>query len=219
VSDIRWDLVTVGHLSRNKFWGESETRAHRRTLCTCTVIRGGDRTILIDPSLPAEQLIQALDERTGLPASAIDTVFVTHHHGDHRVGLAAFPAAQWFMAEREIRAWRADSSVQEQPVLDRIQPALGDLAPGVELLATPGHTLGHTSVVFDSAGARVAVTGDAVMTADFFRHRDYFFNTVNPDAAVRSLGAIGAAADIVIPGHDNYFLPGPAAATSGARPV
>ncbi len=199
--NIRWDLVTVGHLSRNKYWGESVERSYRPTCCTTTVIRAGGQIVLVDPSLPPEAMVRALDQRTGLPASAIDTVFVTHRHGDHREGLEAFPQARWCMAAGELADWRSS-----EEVTDRIEVAPQSLAPGVELLPTPGHTSGLTSVAFTSDGARVVVSGDGVMTEEFFRHRDVYHNTVDHPAAVASLNLIASQADIVVPGHDNYFL-------------
>lgn len=64
---IRWDLVTVGHLSRNRYRGESEDRPYRRTRCICTLIRAGERSILVDPGLPPEQMAAALDVPTNGP--------------------------------------------------------------------------------------------------------------------------------------------------------
>jgi glyoxylase-like metal-dependent hydrolase (beta-lactamase superfamily II) len=199
--DVRWDLVTVGHLSRNKYWGESVDRSYRPTCCTTTVIRAAGQTIVVDPSLPPQAMVRALDERTGLPATAVDTVFVTHRHGDHREGLEAFPDARWCMAADELADWRSSEQVP-----DRIEAAPQFLAPGVELLATPGHTVGLTSVAFSSGGVHVVVTGDGVMTEEFFRHRDVYHNTVDHPAALPSLDLIASRADIVVPGHDNYFV-------------
>lgn len=78
--------------------------------------------------------------------------------------------------------------------------------PGITVVPTPGHTLGHASLLLESEGLRVVVAGDAVMTRDFFRSRDYYFNTVDPSAAVTSIETISRVADVVVPGHDNYFL-------------
>lgn len=60
---IRWDVLTIGHVSRNRFWGESDARAYRAPRCTCVLIRTATHTIVVDPSLPAEPLAQVLDER------------------------------------------------------------------------------------------------------------------------------------------------------------
>lgn len=37
---LRWDIVTIGNLSRNRYWGESDEKAVRPAICTCTVLSG-----------------------------------------------------------------------------------------------------------------------------------------------------------------------------------
>lgn len=93
-------------------------------------------------------------------------------------------------------------------MLARLEPIAGELVPGISLLPTPGHTATHTSLSFISGGYRVIIAGDAVMTEDFFLAQDVYFNTVDRDAAVHSIATIAERADIVVPGHDNYFVHG-----------
>jgi glyoxylase-like metal-dependent hydrolase (beta-lactamase superfamily II) len=206
--DIRWDVLTIGHLSRNRYWGESDDRAYREPRCTSTLIRTAEHTVVVDPGLPAEDMVRVLDRRAGITCGSVDIIFLTHFHGDHRVGLAAFPNAVWWMPPAEIEHWKcqlaADSPDRE--LLDRLQLAGPELVPGIAVVATPGHSPGHASLLFESEGLRVAVAGDAAMTRDFFTHRDYYFNTVDSEAAVTSIETIGHAADVLVPGHDNYFL-------------
>ena len=206
--DVRWHILTIGHLSRNKFWGESEDQAYRAPLCTSTLIQLADRTIVVDPGCPPEEMVRVLDQRTGLPPEAVDTVFLTHFHGDHHVGISAFPRARWCMATPDIQAWTAQAPPDspELRLLARLETVTGELAPGIALLPTPGHTSTHTSLSFTSGGMRVVVAGDAAMTHDFFLARDVYFNTVDRAAAVQSIATIADQADIVVPGHDNYFL-------------
>ncbi len=206
--DVRWHILTIGHLSRNKFWGESDDQAYRAPLCTSTLIQHDGRTIVVDPGCPPDEMGRVLDQRTGLQPSAVDTVFLTHFHGDHHVGITAFPQAHWCMAAPEIGAWTAQLAPNspELRLLTRLEPVTGELAPGITLLSTPGHTSAHTSLSFTSGGLRVVVAGDAVMTHDFFLARDVYFNTVDRAAAVQSIATIADQADIVVPGHDNYFL-------------
>jgi glyoxylase-like metal-dependent hydrolase (beta-lactamase superfamily II) len=205
---IRWDILTIGYLSRNKFWGESDKQAYRAPRCTCTLLRVNGQNIIVDPSCPPEEMIMVLDQRTGLKSENIHTVFLTHFHGDHRFGIEAFPHARWYMGVREIadglRSLPPDSP--DRQILNRIEPIEGSLCPGIEIIDTPGHSMGHRSLVFNSEGMNVVLAGDAAMTRDFFFAGDYYFNTVDPDAAVKSIEAIADIADIVIPGHDNYFL-------------
>ena len=208
MSDVCWHILTIGHLSRNKFWGESDDQAYRTPLCTSTLIQHEDRTIIVDPSCVPDEMVRVLHQRTGVLPDAVDTVFLTHFHGDHRVGITAFPQARWCMAAADIDDWIAQLTPDspEARLLAQIEPVVDDLAPGITLLPTPGHSSTHTSLVFTSAGLRVVVAGDAVMTRDFFLARDVYFNTVDRLAAVQSIAAIADQADIVVPGHDNYFI-------------
>ena len=205
---FRWDVLTLGHLSRNRYWGESDDRAYREPLCTCILIRTAGFSVVVDPGLPPEEMVRVLDRRAGLTSGSIDMVFLTHFHGDHRVGLEAFPDADWRIAPSEFEHERSQlaASSPDRELLERLRPAGSELIPGITVIETPGHSAGHASLVFESAGKRIAVAGDAVMTRNFFQHRDYYFNTVDPDAAVSSIRIIASAADIVVPGHDNYFL-------------
>ncbi len=208
MTDIRWDVLTIGHLSRNKFWGESDARAHRSARCTCSLLRVGEQTIIVDPSCPPDEMVRVLDERTGLTPAAVDTVFLTHFHGDHRYGIEAFPHSRWAMDAGEIRDWdrRLPMDSPDRAILTRMQSADDGPAPGITCVATPGHTPSHTSLLFTSAGMRVVIAADAAMTRDFFLARDYYFNTEDPAAAVASIERIAAIADIIVPGHDNFFL-------------
>ncbi|MDQ3656762.1 MAG: MBL fold metallo-hydrolase [Chloroflexota bacterium] len=207
-AEFRWDVLTIGHLSRNRYWGEADDRAYREPLCTCTLVRTDDFSVVIDPGLPLEEMVRVLDRRAGLAPDSVDIVFLTHFHGDHRAGLAAFPNADWYIAPSEIEHGKRQLAAEspDREVLDRLRPAGPELIPGITVVETPGHSAGHASLLFESEGKRIAVAGDAAMTRDFFRHRDYYFNTVDPDAAVTSIETIARAADIVVPGHDNYFL-------------
>jgi len=204
---FQWDVLVIGHLSRNKYWGEADEQAFREPLCTSTLIRTAELSVVVDPGLPPEQMVRILDRRAGIAPGSVDIVFLTHFHGDHRVGLAAFPGAVWCMAPAEIEHWTRQlaGDSPDREVLDRLRPAGPGLIPGITVVATPGHTVGHSSLLFESEGLGVVVAGDAAMTQDFFRHRDYYVNTVDPGAAVRSIETIARIADVVIPGHDNYF--------------
>lgn len=209
--EIRWDVLTIGHLSRNRYWGEADDRSYREPRCTTTLLRTAEHAVVVDPGLQPEQMGQLLDQRAGLAPDAVDIVFLTHFHGDHRYGLTAFPGARWYMAAEEIRYWQAKSGAgsPERELLDGLRPAPNELLPGVRVIATPGHTLHHASLLFESDKARVAIAGDAAMTRDFFSHRDFYFNTVDAAAALASVDLLQRETDIIVPGHDNCFLTRP----------
>jgi glyoxylase-like metal-dependent hydrolase (beta-lactamase superfamily II) len=202
----RWDLITIGNISRNLYWGESDERAHRAALCTCTLVTLGDGTkLLVDPSLTEEAAMAAeLDRRTGLRLSDVSAVFLTHEHGDHHFGLKHFPNARW-LAPPPVAAALNDSG-QYARKIETVESGERTLFGVIDVLATPGHTLSHHSLRFDCEGLSVVIAADAAMTRDFWRDRRGYFNSVDKEMAARTIESLAALADIIVPGHDNYFL-------------
>jgi len=197
-----WDVITIGNLSRNRYWGESEKRGVRSAICSCTLIAGEDFRILVDPSLESEKEMAAeLDRRTGMSTSEIDTVFITHGHGDHHYGLAHFPKARW-LAGADV----ADGLNRSKRYSKLIEPAGDHILGAVDVIPTPGHTMDHCSLSFDCKGFSVIVAGDAVATRDFWVERRGYFNAVDFELSARTMDTIASIADIVVPGHDNYIL-------------
>lgn len=198
----RWDVITLGNLSRNRYWGESDAKGVRAAICTCTVIAGENFHLLVDPSLAdGEQMARELDRRTGLKPADISAVFVTHEHGDHWAGLPHFPDARWFAGPIV-----ADILNKTGKFKKPIEPANDKLFDAVDVMPTPGHTAGHTSLRFDCEGKSIIAAGDAVATHDFFRDRRGYFNAVDFALSAKTMSRMAQAADIIVPGHDNYFL-------------
>jgi glyoxylase-like metal-dependent hydrolase (beta-lactamase superfamily II) len=175
----------------------------------CFAIRlPGGRTILVDTGIgpvdaPAAawapvpgRLPDALAE-AGIAVPDVDTVVLTHLHTDH-VGWAVvngrpfFGNARYLLQAADIAALR-----QLNPDLDArlLQPLCaaqqldvidGDvaLAPGVDIVATPGHTPGHQSVLVAGGGDRVLVTGDLLVHALQLLHpRIAYAYEVDPELA------------------------------------
>ena len=200
----RWALITLGNLSRNRYWGESDAKAVRPAVCTCTLIEGANFRLLVDPSLEdAQAMARELDRRSGLKPADITAVFITHEHADHYAGLAHFPEAQWF-AGAEVTSLLNAPKKWSKPV----QAASNRLFDALEVIPTPGHTIGLHSLRFDHNGLSIAVVGDAVATQDFWRERRGYFNCVDFELSARSMEKIARVANLVVPGHDNYFLVG-----------
>ncbi|MBN1458808.1 MAG: MBL fold metallo-hydrolase [Armatimonadetes bacterium] len=197
----RWDVITIGNLSRNRYWGESDEHALREAWCTCTLIRGDGFSLLVDPSLrDPEAMARELDRRTGLTPEMIDAVFVTHQHGDHHWGIEPFTKAEWW-AVGEV----AEMINEHSPYTRPLEATEGHLFKGIDAIHTPGHTMEHHSLLFECAGQKVVIAGDAVMTRDFFAHRQGYFNSVDFALAAQTIERIATIADVVVPGHDNYF--------------
>ena len=179
-----------------------EAEARPRSLCTCTLITGDAFRLLVDPSLgDAERMLSELDRRTGLKPRDITAVFVTHDHADHVAGVAHFPEARWLAAPEVAAILNGLGKLPR-----KVEGAAGRLWDSVEIIPTPGHTKTHHSVRFDCDGLSVVVAGDAAPTRDFFRERRGIFNSVDFEQAARTMDKIAGIADVIVPGHDNYFL-------------
>ncbi len=160
--------------------------------------------LVVDPSMAdAERMAAELDRRTGLAPRDVDAVFVTHAHGDHLAGIGCFDRATWLAAPDVAAAVNRGGGLSRE-----LESASGRLCDAVDVVPTPGHTPDHHSLRFDCDGMSVVVAGDAAMTRDFWRERRGFFNTADFDLAARTIDELGLAADVVIPGHDNFFLTG-----------
>ena len=196
-----WTIVTIGNLSRNRYWGDDEAQPVRPTLCTCTLLRGEAGLVLVDPSCQeSERMAAELNRTTGLALGDVTTVFLTHEHGDHHYGLRHFPDADW-VAAPEVAAAVNASQEYGKPV----QPVTGRLCEGLDLVPTPGHTPGHHSLRFDCDGLSIVIAGDAVMTKDFWRERRPYFNAIDATAARQSMEDLVGIAQAIIPGHGNWF--------------
>lgn len=199
----RFTILTLGCFSRNRYWGEEDAKSYRRALCTSTLIETpqGAR-ILVDPAVSGAALAQVLDERCGLRPEAVDYVYVTHRHGDHYMGMADLPRAVWLAAPGDAGEIRRALPQHAK----RIFAAGAEIVPGVQVLPLPGHTPGLAGLLFASEDGMVAVAGDSVMTRDFFKDRRGYYNSADFAASARSIDLLMEKADIVVPGHGNYFL-------------
>jgi glyoxylase-like metal-dependent hydrolase (beta-lactamase superfamily II) len=116
----------------------------------------------------------------GFDPLTVDAVVCTHLHVDH-VGWnttlvdgawrPTFPESRYVFAGPEYRHWSAEPHRSRPEHDDSIQPVVdaglvdlvdmdAELAPGVTLVPTPGHTPGHCSVQLASDGATALITGD-----------------------------------------------------------
>lgn len=118
----------------------------------------------------------------GINPSDIDAVILTHPHADHCFGIMTangkrnFPKAQLYMAQADYDFWTDES----KGVNDIMKLMVGgarknlmpnrsrmvfvkdgqDVVPGIQAIATPGHTVGHTSYMITSANQTLLNLGD-----------------------------------------------------------
>jgi glyoxylase-like metal-dependent hydrolase (beta-lactamase superfamily II) len=216
----RVDIISIGTLSRNRLW--NETDAARTPHATTTLIRTGKRTILVDPGLPPQALAARLFERTGLAPKDVDTVFLTNFRPSHRGGLAAFGQAKVLINEVEQMHARAqterflneapeedlDRKVLEEDlaILEKLTPAEDKLANGIDLFPLFGYTPGTTGLLVALPTVTILLAGDAVPTQDHFLAAQVLPDAHDIKGAQESLREVYEIADLIIPGHDNLFL-------------
>lgn len=204
----KWHIVTAGHLSRNKFWGENEYSGNHPVLATSTIIQSDIGNILIDPSMAADDMQKAVYDACGLKPEEINIIYSTHFHNDHWMGVEGFPNADFYMAKDDLESLltlRDCVSEEVAKVLERAKPAEGELAKGFELIPLPGHTKGIQGVLFEGPEGKILVCGDAVMGFEYFQAKQGYFYSYSLEKCADSIEKAAELADIIIPGHGNYF--------------
>ncbi|MEX1254777.1 MAG: MBL fold metallo-hydrolase [Dehalococcoidia bacterium] len=178
--------TTEEHWEPHKRWLDHE--GNLEFSFACLLVRSGDRRILIDTGLGSEEmytfrggaLLGELAEASVRP-EGVDTVFVTHLHVDHcgtctlsedGAPRPAFPNDVYRWTSDEHAFWASSDHpgtalsvpAMFETLRGKLEPANdGDSpAPGVSVIATPGHTPGHAGVVRSSGAERAFILGDAI---------------------------------------------------------
>lgn len=150
--------------------------------------RLGPTRHLMRPVLdPHESAVRQV-ERLGFTAADVRHILLTHLDTDHAGGIADFPDAQVHTTVAEWSAARSPASVIERgryrptvwahgPRIVTHEPKgeawhgfaaaqpLDDVAPGIVMIALPGHSRGHAAYAVESADRTVLHAGDA-----FYHH-------------------------------------------------
>ena len=159
---------------------------------TVVVLKIGDKYVMIDSGSGVGQWqanatnLPSNMKAAGIDRSQISTILVSHFHPDHVWGLmekgtnaAVFPNAELIVNSTEYKWWTEPGRVEKLP--EGRRPAgkrIGDVfptwknwklvednaevAPGVRLLATPGHTPGHSAFLVTSGKDQLMVSNDAM---------------------------------------------------------
>ncbi|MDD4161257.1 MAG: MBL fold metallo-hydrolase [Methanothrix sp.] len=175
-------LLKPGSIERDKCGRILDARS------SVTIIIIGQQKIIVDSGLKGEEeQIQMALAKLGIKPEEIDGIVNTHSHSDHCGNNHLFFRAKVLSAKE------------------------GDIiAPGVWVLATPGHSMDSISVVVETKTKAlqmrtIVIAGDALPTLGNLQKNVPPAFHVDHDLAVASMQRIMALADYVIPGHDFPF--------------
>ena len=154
---------------------------------TPVVVNTGEQLVLFDAGLSAKGTLGAL-EQAGYTADQIDTVVLTHMHGDHIGGLSSdagetFANAAYVTGRVEYDTWaKAENKnfdTKVRPLADKMTflEGGGTAAPGITAMEAFGHTPGHMVYMLESDGKTM------MLGADFANH--HVWSLAHPDWEVR----------------------------------
>ena len=138
--------------------GSDWTRVSLGFVSAYILVRGGEAVIVDTGVVGSDGEIAAALRSIGLGWADVGHVVLTHKHSDHAGSIVAVLTAA---AGAKGYAGTADLPAIISP---RSLTALadGDTVVGLRIVATPGHTIGHISVLDEKNG--ILVAGDALGT-------------------------------------------------------
>lgn len=159
-------------------------------------------------------------ENEGCHAKLITTIIFTHLHWDHCDNLHLFPKARLLVQREEARYAMApldfDSEAYNSSCIGASPSWLGrelafldgdmEIFSGLRVLLTPGHTLGHQSVLVDTRIGTYGIAGDLLPMYANAHYRGP--NTFYPPACFDygswylSVRRLARACDVLLPSHD-----------------
>jgi glyoxylase-like metal-dependent hydrolase (beta-lactamase superfamily II) len=180
----RVDIVLTGSL----------TSTGGGVMSACTLIRDGDRVIVVDPGMaPSARAILDPLEALGVRPEDVTEVVLGHHHPDHTIHAGHFPNA----AVHDHWAIYRGTDWEDSDAEGRV------LAPSVILARTPGHTAQDISTIAGTPD------GIVVCTHCWFNSETTVDDEAPDDADQlhASRAQILAIADRIVPGHGPAFAP------------
>jgi glyoxylase-like metal-dependent hydrolase (beta-lactamase superfamily II) len=161
---------------------------------TVSLIRDAERVIVVDPGMVADRdlILRPLGDLGVRPEDVTDVV-ISHHHPDHTLNVALFPVVP-------VHDFQA---VMEGDLFNKRDADGVQLTPGVQLLATPGHTPQDITTLVGTPDDIIALT-HLWWTADGPAEDPYA-----PDREVlrQQRERVLALATQVVPGHGAPFFP------------
>lgn len=172
-----------------------EGYADDRVAGTVSLIRDGDVVAVVDPGMvPSPASILDPLASIGVSAEQVTDVILSHHHPDHTINIALFPAARvhdhWAIYQGDVWTDREAEGFE--------------LTPSIRLAHTPGHTAQDVTTLVETAEGVVALTHlwwDAMSVEDPLAE--------DGDALHAGRARILGIATRIVPGHGAPFTVGP----------
>ena len=182
-----------------------------------------------DLQMEPEQAVSAQLRARGMEPAAVKVVVMTHLHTDHASAISEFPGATFVVSKAEWEAATGDGPLHgyvrrqfdhafEYRLLDFDLPPVASFAGfarafdlfgdgSVRCVYTPGHTLGHMSVVLRTRKREVLVASDAIYMRRSLDESHLPYRTEDEHLFRRSLREIQQYRKetpdaLIIPGHD-----------------
>ncbi len=152
------------------------------------IVNMGDRLVLFDTGMGSSKAFGPTTGRqqksmaeAGIKPADIDAVVCSHAHIDHIGGIVdgdgkpLFPNAQVYISQADFDFWTDEKNLNGplkdfvlharknlMPVRDRLVFFKDgqEFLPGIQAMAAPGHTIGHTMFMVNSAGKSFVFLGD-----------------------------------------------------------
>ena len=151
--DNRVSILTSGYvqpLEGRGFLPGAQTDGARKVASTISVVQGPDIVLIVDPGMAAptvwDNILGTLQSQ-GITPNDVTHVFISHHHPDHTTHLGLFPHAVVvdFWASYKDDLWED-------------HPDNYELAPGIKVVRTPGHTYEDASLLVETTEGTYAFT-------------------------------------------------------------
>lgn len=172
--------------------------------------RGTPHEGLINPVMTEDDTVVNRLAEVGISPGDVRYVVNTHLHFDHCGGNAMLPDATFLVQRAEYEA--AETLPEEYNPRDYAAAGVTyeflegpyTLCPGVDLIPTPGHTLGHQSLLVRLEGRAVILSADAIVLREVLNGVQAVWRDPEADAeSVRRLMRLAEAenAELLV-GHD-----------------
>ncbi len=174
VEIVRLHLARLESLNHIPVHGFVINHPRAGAILVDTGVGWGDEQLINEWKVVNRHAADALAEHDLSPAD-VKIVINSHLHFDHCGQNAVFKHAPFYIQRSELERARRQGATQWFDFAGARFELLdgdADIAEGVRVMATPGHTVGHQSVLVETPGGAAVMIGDAAYTADIYRQAE-----------------------------------------------